>query len=109
MEVEDNFDDRLQDWIGIEDEDIDGSGNHYLQALKDQSQLKILQRGRVDLAFKNKGKLGLFHLFLTGSWLDTIRVWTNRNLSDKGIKECNDLKFDAYLGLEMGMSIVQLN
>ena len=41
--------------------------------------------------------------------MNAIRTWTNYNLKNKGLKEVNENKFRAYVGLEMAMSIVQLN
>jgi Transposase IS4 len=46
---------------------------------------------------------------LTNSWFNCVRTWTNKNLKEKGIKEVNEMKFRAYLGLEMAMSILQIN
>jgi Transposase IS4 len=46
---------------------------------------------------------------LTNFWFNCVRTWTNKNLKEKGIKEVSEMKFRAYLGLEMAMSILQIN
>ena len=84
--------------------------NPYLQMLEASSSLKLLQPQRVQNAFdKQGGPTGLFHLFLSRSWCKCMRQWTNKNLVAKGQPIVSDRKFLAYLGLELAMSILQLN
>ena len=73
------------------------------------SGLEILQQSKVQKAYEDNWKLGVFRLFLTREWFNTIQKWTNKKLDEKGKATVNESKFDAYLGLKMAMSIVSFN
>ena len=79
----DDFDNMTQDWIVGSVEDTEAKKDSCLRSLEQQSSLKILQQGRVDRALNERGKLGLFSLFLTNSWFNCVRTWTNKNLKEK--------------------------
>ena len=121
---EEYFDLLTEDWIPCNEEnDYGGSIGtinintatpvveepEYLKRVREEFTLHILQPARFRRAYRERGNLGLFLLFLSQSWLDCVRQWTNKNLKEKGLKEVDDNKFKAYLGLEMATSIVQLN
>ena len=53
---------------------------------------KLLQEIKIRKAFDDKGSLGLFWLFITNSFMNAIRNWTNKNLKNKGLKEVNEKK-----------------
>lgn len=101
---------QTQDWsVNDEDPGIVHNDNPYLCTLVENSSLKLLQESKIKKAFKDQGSMGLFRLFITNSFMNAIRNWTNYNLKNKGLKEVNEKKFRAYVGLEMAMSIVQFN
>ena len=83
--------------------------NPYLSDLMMSNRLHLLKPRKVQAAYKNNGKYGLFSLFLSKSWMNTMRVWMNERLYDKGIKQINDVKFRAYIGLELATSLVSYN
>ena len=83
--------------------------NPYLLSLQKASCLCILQDKKVKKSFEDKGCLGLFFLFLSKSWFKSVRQWTSKSMQDKGFNELSEKKFFAYLGMEMAMSLCQLN
>ena len=83
--------------------------NPYLLSLQKASCLCILQDKKVKKSFEDKGCLGLFFLFLSKSWFKSVRQWTSKSMQDKGFNELSEKKFFAYLGIEMAMSLCQLN
>lgn len=83
--------------------------NSYVKELIASSDLKILQTDRVNRAYSENGYCGLFKLFLTRSFLDKMRKWMNLELTNDALKPINEAKFNAYLGLEIAMSLVQFN
>jgi hypothetical protein len=84
--------------------------NEYIKMLRKQSKLVLLQKARAKKALRGPHEeLGLFYLFFTMSFWDTIRLWTNKRLAAKGLPECTKECFAAYLGLEIGMSLVRFN
>ena len=83
--------------------------NAYLRDLTERSKLHILQPERVNAAYDKHGSYGLFHLFITKSMFNCIRMWTNIKLRETKSKEVSALKFQAYLGLEMATSLLQYN
>lgn len=85
------------------------SENTYVNELKANSDLKVLQVDRVNRAYEQNNASGLFKLFLTRSFIDKLRKWTNISLVNDGLRETNENKFSAYVGLELGMSLVQYN
>jgi hypothetical protein len=83
--------------------------NEYLQRLSDDSFLSILQRARVKNAFHSEHKeKALFQLFLAPSLWDSILQWTNVALKGKGKCVISIEKLMAFVGLEIGMSLVQI-
>ena len=83
--------------------------NAYLRDLSERSKLHLLQPEKVNAAYDKHGSYGLFHLFITKSMFNCIRMWTNIKLRDTRSKEVSALKFQAYLGLEMATSLLQFN
>jgi Transposase IS4 len=83
--------------------------NEYLRDLINSSGLEILKKTLVQRAYEDRNEKGLFHLFLNQSCLEGIRVWTNAKLLRKGKKKVSKETFNAYIGLELAMSIVHLN
>jgi hypothetical protein len=84
--------------------------NEYVRTLLDSADLCIMQPGLVNAAYESENKeLGLFHLFLTQNYLETVCKWTNEVLERKGRKQATVKEFYAYIGLEMGMSLLRYN
>ena len=84
--------------------------NCYVRKLRESADLHLLQPGAVYSAFDGDEKeLGLFHLFLTKNYLETVCKWTNEVLVGKGKKECDVKEFYVYIGLELGMSLLKFN
>jgi Transposase IS4 len=87
----------------------ENSENSYVRGLLERSDLKILQVDRVNRSYKQNGAAGLFKLFISRSFLDKMRKWTNQCLKEDGMHEVNETKFNAYIGLELAMSLLQFN
>ncbi|KAE8966713.1 hypothetical protein PR001_g28316, partial [Phytophthora rubi] len=84
------------------------TGNAYVDGLIRESGLHIIRDREVSLAYKERGKLGLFSLFFTREYRDSLRRWTNEILKDKGKDEATLFEIVAYIGLEIAMSIIPL-
>ncbi len=75
----------------------------------ERNEPRDFEKSLVKREYEERKELGLFHLFLNRSFLECIRKWTNAELSKKGKKKVSTEIFNAYIGLELAMSIVQLN
>ncbi|EGZ06332.1 hypothetical protein PHYSODRAFT_307305 [Phytophthora sojae] len=76
------------------------TGNAYVDGLIRESGLHIIRDGEVKLAFKERGELGLFSLFFTREFRDSLQTWTNTMLKEQGKDEATVFEIDAYIGLE---------
>lgn len=112
------IEDQMQDWeedqMDKEEKENNDVGyidneNAYVKSLENQSDLKLLQSARIMKSFNDAGVLGLFRLFLTDTWIDAMRTWTNNSMAQKGLKKVNEKMFKAYIGLELAMSIIRIN
>lgn len=82
----------------------------YINDWMEQSDHLFLKRKKhIINSFENKGPLGLFHLFMSPSFFENVIQWTNVNLSNKGKTEMTMKEFNAYVGLELAMSITNNN
>jgi len=95
-------------------EDIDWAhreaDNEYLRKILRSVDLKILKEALVARAFDGDNReADLFHLFLTKDYLSNVTLWTNEMLTGSGRKSCSDKEFLAYVGLELGMSLLKFN
>jgi hypothetical protein len=81
----------------------------YIDSLSRSSGLRIMEEARARWAYQDHGELGLFSLFITKEFKDRIQKWTNEGLNLRGQPETTDNEFDAYIGLELAMSICPLN
>ncbi|OWY92831.1 hypothetical protein PHMEG_00038001 [Phytophthora megakarya] len=59
---------------------------------------------QVQAAYKECGELGLFFLFFTCEFQDSLQLLTNKMLNDIGKSEATVYEIDVYLGLEIAMS-----
>ena len=92
--------------IDAEDSDIPSDN---LLHLTNHSDLKILQEGCVKMAYANNKHLGLFPLFITRHLLAIICQRTNEALIESQQATISEIKFQAYIGLELAMSIIPMN
>mmetsp|Transcript_10872 Transcript_10872/g.15911 ORF Transcript_10872/g.15911 Transcript_10872/m.15911 type:complete len:303 (+) Transcript_10872:618-1526(+) len=119
--IESNFEDVVtDDFVSDNDADFEfvkiterekeniASSCPYIQELFEITRLEILQPDAVRCAYASK-ELGLFHLFLRKSMFESIRKWTNEESERKGKNDISRGKFNAYVGLEIAMSIIRLN
>ena len=56
--------------------DMKYDNNPYIQSLLDTADLKILQPDLVKQAYQTNKELGLFHLFLPPTLIESFRQWT---------------------------------
>ncbi|KAG6617346.1 Dihydrolipoyllysine-residue succinyltransferase [Phytophthora cinnamomi] len=84
------------------------TGNAYVDGITRESGLHIIRDKEVNLAYKERGELGLFSLFFTREFRDSLQTWTNTMLKEKGKDEATALEIYAHIGLEIAMSIVPL-
>jgi hypothetical protein len=94
--------------------DADGTvklvDNDYVNGILKSANLYILQLGQVSLAYNSSQRESdLFHLFFTKNFLETVCKWSNEALISKGHNSCSSKEFFAYIGLELGMSLVKYN
>lgn len=82
--------------------------NPYVQELSDESFLSILQPRRIKNAFENEHERGMFQLFLSRSFFESMLMWTNIKLTKKGKPNISLEKLMAYIGLELAMSLVKM-
>jgi hypothetical protein len=115
VEVED-IDDECSRPLDEVDDNADADGtvklldNDYVNGILKSADLHILQPGQVSSAYNSSWKESdLFHLFFTKNFLETICKWSNEALISKGHKSCSSKEFFAYIGLELGMSLVKYN
>ncbi|KAK1935572.1 hypothetical protein P3T76_010267 [Phytophthora citrophthora] len=80
------------------------TGNAYVDNLTRDSGLHIVREKEVTAALKGRGELGLFSLFFTREFRDSLLLWTNKMLKEKGKQEATVFELDAYIGLEIAMS-----
>ncbi|POM63507.1 Hypothetical protein PHPALM_21083 [Phytophthora palmivora] len=80
------------------------TGNAYIDGIMRDSGLHIVREREVRASYKERGELGLFSLFFTRDFRDSLRSWTNQILKEKGKPEATVYELDAYMGLEIAMS-----
>jgi hypothetical protein len=91
-------------------EHLNSIENEHIRGILSTVDLKILLQSQVKNAFNsNDHELELFHLFMTKNYLDVVSKWMNEVLLEKGRKQCSCKEFLAYIGLELGMSLMKIN
>ncbi|GMF31613.1 unnamed protein product [Phytophthora lilii] len=83
--------------------------NEDLASIQGGSGLHLAMEARIKQAFDKDGSYGLFALFVTGALRQSIRGWTSTRLEAGGKKPLTESELNAYLGLEIAMSICPLN
>ncbi|KAL3672210.1 hypothetical protein V7S43_002872 [Phytophthora oleae] len=86
-----------------------GPPNDYVALLKRNSGLLLLQENRIRGAYSRSGEAGLFALFVTGNFKNSLREWANAVLRNDGIRDISESGLDAYIGLELAISITSIN
>lgn len=82
----------------------------YIEDWKTQSmKLHVKRADDVRKAYNKVGPVGLFHLFLSHQYFGAVLYWTNKRLLEIGKKEISERQFNAYVGLELAMSLSELN
>lgn len=81
--------------------------NHYIQYLKNSRDLLLHNPTTVLNAWRKDGPMGLFLLFIT--MLKSMLVWTNQAMEAKGLPPVKMSEFRAFIGLEMGASLIGFN
>lgn len=82
--------------------------NKYIENIMNNSFLSLLQPNRAQGAFVKDHEKGLFHLFLSPTFWSGVLQWTNASRHKKGKKQiCMD-QLQAFIGLELAMSIVKI-
>ncbi|KAG1696791.1 hypothetical protein DVH05_002676 [Phytophthora capsici] len=79
--------------------------NPNIASLSMQNGLHLAMEIRVRKAFEKGGAYGLFSLFVTGALRQNIRQWTSVKLQRSGKSVVPERELNAYLGLEIAMSI----
>lgn len=93
----------------LDEDDVNSvQDNAYVQKLSDNCYLSLLQPNRAKNAFQKEMEKGVFQLFLSKSLWEAMLGWTNIALKKKGKTEISLEKLMAYVGLELGMSLVQM-
>ena len=83
--------------------------NRYIRSLLQSADLEILQPDLVKRAYQSNKELGLFHLFLPPTLIESFRLWTERSMLKRNNGNLSVSKFNAYLGLEIAMSFMHCN
>ena len=96
-------------WEMTEEDVQESCENPYIKELTANSRLHLLQPDRIKQAYNQNKELGLFRLFLSKSFFKCVLRWTNEALNNDGRKPVSESKLWAYIGLEVGMSLVQMN
>ncbi|GMF45459.1 unnamed protein product [Phytophthora fragariaefolia] len=60
------------------------TGNPYVDSIGESSGLHIIRRREAQAAYTERGELGLFSLFFTRDFRDSLLSWTNKLLKEKG-------------------------
>ncbi|EGZ10403.1 hypothetical protein PHYSODRAFT_520129, partial [Phytophthora sojae] len=83
--------------------------NAYLASIQQERGLHLAMDTRVRKAYEKNGSYGLFALFVTATLRESIRGWTSTKLEAAGKKALTESELNAYLGLEIAMSLCPLN
>ena len=83
--------------------------NSYIRSLRENSDLETLKKEHVQNEYVEKKDYGLSNLFMNQKLFDCIRKWTNEKLVNVGRDRISKEMFNTYVGLELAMSLVQLN
>ncbi|RLN74357.1 hypothetical protein BBJ28_00008624 [Nothophytophthora sp. Chile5] len=81
----------------------------YVDALKTNSGLQLMKEGQIRNAYQEKGEYGLFSLFATEGFKRAVLVWTNEILESRGDSKISAGELNAYVGLELAMSICAIS
>ncbi|KAG1685220.1 hypothetical protein DVH05_006673 [Phytophthora capsici] len=84
------------------------AAEEYINRLTPDSGLHLLKRKMIERAYRTQAEAGLFGIFvnekLKGAW----RKWTNEVMDAKCEPRVTVAELDAYIGLEMAMSLIPI-
>ncbi|EGZ12982.1 hypothetical protein PHYSODRAFT_510804, partial [Phytophthora sojae] len=104
------------EWENITDPD-EGEGEQiapseiaqqYIQWLTSESRLHLLKPKKIERAYTKHAEKGLFGLFVSTRLKKAWRIWTNAVLVAKGETPITAEELDAFIGLELAMSLVPI-
>lgn len=102
-----------EDWEEVEEEEEDAvapteAARTYIANLTSSSGLHLRKPELTKAAYERHGEAGLFGLFVSEKLKSAWRTWTNTVLMSKGEPSATGVEIDAYIGLEMAMSLVPI-
>ncbi|GMF27928.1 unnamed protein product [Phytophthora fragariaefolia] len=83
--------------------------NACLASIQQERGLHLAMDTRVRKAYEKHGSYGLFSLFVTATLRESIRGWTSTKLEAAGKKALTESELNAYVGLEIAMSLCPLS
>lgn len=85
----------------------------YIRRLVGRAKLRVLQNRTSTNEYRTHNQSGLFHMFLHKSFFESVRQWTNTNMTSRShTTEPSEISIEelyGYVGLEIAASITQLN
>ncbi|POM81448.1 LOW QUALITY PROTEIN: Hypothetical protein PHPALM_576 [Phytophthora palmivora] len=84
-------------------------GKAYMQWLNMQSGLHVAVEAKVTKDYRDNTEYGPFALFFPAEFRRSLQTRTSDVLTTRGQKKLTDSQFNAYLGLEIAMSICPQN
>ena len=87
---------------------IEGTATTYLDETIAGSNLCIKNNRQAQQMYEKDGLFGLFKLFVTPSLKYHIMKWTNNRLEKVSHPSLIMTEFDAWIGLQLAMSVVRL-
>ncbi|EGZ25238.1 hypothetical protein PHYSODRAFT_363926, partial [Phytophthora sojae] len=79
-----------------------------IQRLSSESGLHLLKPKKIERAYTKHAEKGLFGLFVSTRLKKAWRIWTNAVLVAKGETPITAEELDAFIGLELAMSLVPI-
>lgn len=81
----------------------------YMNGWIKYSQDLIIKNRKNKLCMGKEGPLGLFHLFISQSFKNTILEWSNTEMRNKAKPTISKNEFNYYLALEIAMGLCHQN
>ncbi|KAF1781438.1 hypothetical protein PC129_g8116 [Phytophthora cactorum] len=82
------------------------TGNIYTDGIELERRRHINHEANVPQAYSERQEVGLFSLFFNGTHRERLRTWMNHSMCQQGKPEVSTVEFDAYMGIEIAMSIL---
>ncbi|KAJ8528656.1 hypothetical protein ON010_g14673 [Phytophthora cinnamomi] len=84
-------------------------GEEYITSLHNNSSLHVTISDQAAKAYDQKAEYRVFSLFFTPAFKDRLRKWTSDVLVEAWHEKITASEFNAYLGLEIAMSICPMS